>query len=334
MDEAVLQNASLRCGCIAPLPPKLSHVPYRRIAGGREQDHFRFVVASVDPAPPQPTLGVSSLDLGRSSLRTAFFRDRRPRSARGPDPVARVPRSAVAASGVIVRRQRDEPLTFGCPALQKTHLQFVRCTTNFCIATSTSPARPVVALLGRFLPRLGPFGLPNGPFSLSGRSVVSIPPVAGIGLPYAPEGTRRGLVARSSRAWSTGNDRIGRWAAGRIGTRRIAAAPTGGLEIYCIATHIGGREALVSTRAVHALLGRFLPRLDGRPQGGRFFLCASRRAPWWAARWHRPRQGTHSAAARSAMREGSSKNNRAHKCSRSLRNPSKLAVGVSELSSM
>ena len=333
MDEAVLQNASLRCGCIAPLPPKLSHVPYRRIAGGREQDHFRFVVASVDPAQPQPTLGVSSLDLGRSSLRTAFFRDRRPGSARGPDPVARVPRSAVAASGVIVRRLRDEPLTFGCPALQKTHLQFVRCTTNFCIATSTSPARPVVALLGRFLPRLGPFGLPNGPFSLSGRRVVSIPPVAGIGLPYAPEGTRRGLVARSSRAWATGNDRIGRRAAGRIGTRRIAAAPTGDLRSIASQHTLAGVRPWSRPEPFTPSLGVSSLDLTAAPKAA-VFLCASRRAPWWAARWHRPRQGAHSAAARSAMREGSSKNNRAHKCSRSLRNPSKLAVGVSELSSM
>ena len=211
----MLQNVSLRCGRIAPLPPKLIHVPYRRIAGGREQDHFARVVASVDPAQPQPTLGVSSLDLGRSSLRTAFFRDRRPGSASGPDPVARVPQSAAAASGAIVHRRRHEPPTFGCPALQKTHLQFVRCTTNFCIATSTSAARPVVALLGRFLPRLGPFGLPNGPFSLSGRALVAIPPVAGIGLPSR----QRGHVG----AWWPGPA-----ARGRPATNPSGVGPLGG----------------------------------------------------------------------------------------------------------
>jgi len=46
---------------------------------------------------------------------------------------------------------------FGRSALRKSHLLVMRCTFNFCSAICELRSR-FAALLGRFLPRLGPFG--------------------------------------------------------------------------------------------------------------------------------------------------------------------------------
>ncbi len=68
-----------------------------------------------------------------------------------------------------LRALGHQPVVWVLTDLQFLHLQFVRRTFKYCIAGSLSLARDHAALLGRFLPRLGPFGNPGWPFFFSQR---------------------------------------------------------------------------------------------------------------------------------------------------------------------
>ena len=85
------------------------------------------------PARLQPTLGVSSLDLGRSDERPFFFGK------------MEVPAQVYAALHIM-------------------QLSFVRCIASYCSAAGGRFACLPQPSFGRFLPRLGPFGTPDGPF--------------------------------------------------------------------------------------------------------------------------------------------------------------------------
>jgi hypothetical protein len=64
-------------------------------------------------------------------------------------------RAAVAAQRPS-QKSRFQPCSLGHPDLRKSHLLVMRCTFNFCSAICELGSR-FAALLGRFLPRLGPF---------------------------------------------------------------------------------------------------------------------------------------------------------------------------------
>ncbi len=138
------------------------------------------------PVDPLPTLGVSSLDLGRSHANGLFLRAkcccRTAQALRRAwcNPQSQCERRAIApqhqthatefAIFLSIRGRRTlQPVVSVLAALQFLHLQFVRRTFTYCSAGSLSLARDHAALLGRFLPRLGPFGNPGWPFFLSDR---------------------------------------------------------------------------------------------------------------------------------------------------------------------
>ena len=89
-----------------------------------------------------PSLGVSSLDLGRLLTQAALFFMR----TKGSNPLS---------------RRQIRPLAF--------------CASR-CIFLQCGSACATAALLGRFLPRLGPLAIAGGPFSLSGHAAVIRPP--------------------------------------------------------------------------------------------------------------------------------------------------------------
>ena len=118
------------------------------IARLAEAAHRFITVALTRSLQSLPNLGVSSLDLGRSPRRTAFLyellQNRRPAADHPP-------------RCFMLR-------VLGCPALQKMQLSLLRRTYILCNATLRACSRR--ALLGRFLPRLGPFVHRTALFSL------------------------------------------------------------------------------------------------------------------------------------------------------------------------
>src|SRR5690606_15009435 len=103
-------------------------------------------------------LGVSSLDLGRSvGTALSFSAVVEPATRRGEESDGRRPRWP---NGNV----SPSDLCGDCvSALQKNFLEI--CASHIYVL-ATTPAM-ASALLGRFLPRLGPFGTPSGPFSLA-----------------------------------------------------------------------------------------------------------------------------------------------------------------------
>jgi hypothetical protein len=127
-------------------------------------------------------------------------------------------------------------------AICALHRVLVRCG-------SAKPCLPVVAHLGRFLPRLGPFVTRTAPF-LCPAWTHRVGEITGPWVCASREGAAR---FRSSLGISPPP----------AGTR----TPSGmravflGLEIYCIATYTIGVRCAGTSRCFTALLGRFLPRL-------------------------------------------------------------------------
>jgi hypothetical protein len=99
------------------------------------------------PNRPLPSLGVSSLDLGRSSHRAAPSLC--PAANLLSPPAAEGPAAAMRPQGFCNAKK------FPC-VLCAAHLGLAHEAGDFVAG--------FVALLGRFLPRLGPHGSPRGPF--------------------------------------------------------------------------------------------------------------------------------------------------------------------------
>ena len=127
-----------------PTPPPLRCTPNKPIC--------RFAARRLLLPVPQPILGVSSPDLGRSSsARPLLFL------------LPALPRAQAAS--------RSVDLTYAATGLlhcNRDLLQFVRRTSTYTPRGRRRVAG-FAALLGRFLPRLGPFGSPGGLFSLGSR---------------------------------------------------------------------------------------------------------------------------------------------------------------------
>jgi hypothetical protein len=125
------------------------------IARLAEAAHLLRTVALTRSLQSLPNLGVSSLDLGRSPRRTAFL--------------CEVPALCAARSQI-----RPLPSVSSPSALQKTQLLMVQCNSILCIATLRFTPRR--ALLGRFLPRLGPFAFRTALFfGGSGNGLIQQP---------------------------------------------------------------------------------------------------------------------------------------------------------------
>ena len=108
-----------------------------------------LAVSGNTSSPPQPNTGVSSLDLGRSLARTAFFS--------APADCGAPCAGRAAADELLFRRVMA--------ALQFLHFPFWHPRSIFCSAVSLGFAGCAAALLGRFLPRLGP-SVPGRPLFL------------------------------------------------------------------------------------------------------------------------------------------------------------------------
>jgi hypothetical protein len=141
--------AAFSCRC-ATLVWKPRKTPRTAIAPHHKQAHIdcRRPVGPTDT--PLPSLGVSSLDLGRSPCRaallcgTALSRHRHAAS------------SAAQRSRAAMRWRRFCNAKESPCVLCAAHLGFAYEVGEFLAG--------FVALLGRFLPRLGPHGSPRGPF--------------------------------------------------------------------------------------------------------------------------------------------------------------------------
>jgi hypothetical protein len=123
------------------------------VARDSEQAHMPSSGVCGLAAIPLPTLGVSSLDLGRSTFERPLSLCRRGR--------------------VIPLFLRAAARLAPCPAMRECDFCDARKPTcKLCAAHLNLSMRGgdfgrcSAALLGRFLPRLGPFGLPSGPFYL------------------------------------------------------------------------------------------------------------------------------------------------------------------------
>ena len=149
----------------------------------------------------QPSLGVSSLDLGRSVFRTAFFLLYQR--------VGVMPR----ALGVARQARISHPLRSNINYLASAAIRSLKSAAaqHTYRGVGSEFCSPPAALLGRFLPRLGPFGFPDGlffcPEPKPGRADLTRPPrPAGRGEP-APEATRGASAvpgcagASGSRQW-------------------------------------------------------------------------------------------------------------------------------------
>jgi hypothetical protein len=143
----ILLTAARSCDC-ATLMWKQRKTQPTAIAPHHEWAHIRTTRPVGPTSTPLPSLGVSSLDLGRSSERPLSLW--RPVS---PSPVL----CPVWAHRSVAMRRRGFCNAKESPCvLCAAHLDFSHEVGEFLAG--------FVALLGRFLPRLGPHGSPRGPF--------------------------------------------------------------------------------------------------------------------------------------------------------------------------
>jgi hypothetical protein len=156
--EALRATAS-RCDC-ATLMWKQRKTQPTAIAPHHEWAHMKTTRPVGPTNTPLPSLGVSSLDLGRSSERPLSLWV-------SPSPRLRFCPATWAQRSVAMRRRgfcnaKESPCVL-CAA----HLDFPYEVGEFLAG--------FVALLGRFLPRLGPHGSPRGPFYFRAQQGVGSP---------------------------------------------------------------------------------------------------------------------------------------------------------------
>ncbi len=156
----------------------------RLIARASEQAHTKIAVSQSTSSVPQPITGVSSLDLGRS-LRTngLFLRGMAPRNDTPSQPTVKSARASLGGAGP----------RLGNGSSAKNAFEVLCAAFILCNASSASVLVGAAALLGRFLPRLGP-SLPDGPFSFLTRAADVLDSAHLLGL---RDMERRGSLSRS-----------------------------------------------------------------------------------------------------------------------------------------
>jgi hypothetical protein len=164
--------------------PKCLRCQIAAVALHHEQPHMRIVDMSGFPDVSLPTLGVSSLDLGRSCHRAA-------------------PSFSCDASDLV--RPRARPLLAVTVFCNAKGFACILCAAHLDKSCEAGDfVAGLVALLGRFLPRLGPHGPPRGPFYFLAGARVR-PKARGPAqrlrrdatMPSSPASTRRSIAALS-----------------------------------------------------------------------------------------------------------------------------------------